>query len=126
MEKNCSKSFSDASSSSDIEEEITQQISMLKPFDMEPRNATPKKHFVLEEENDCEEEINLTLQDRIGNIDWCKCRCECKSMVKFAESFCLLLRLKSWSTGAASCHSAFVGNGLLLLRMLVSLSILIL
>ena len=38
---------------------------------MEPRKAIRKKHFVLEEENNCEEEINLTPQDRIGNTDWC-------------------------------------------------------
>ena len=68
--KNCSKSFSDASSNSlDIEEEVTKQINTLKPFDMEPRKAIPKKHFVSEKENNCEEEINLTPQDRIGNID---------------------------------------------------------
>ena len=36
---------------------------------MEPRNAIPKKNFVSEEENNCEEEINLTLEDRIGYID---------------------------------------------------------
>ena len=42
MEKNCSKSFTDSSSnSSDIEEEVTKQINMLKSFDMEPRNAIP-------------------------------------------------------------------------------------
>ena len=46
MEKNCSKSFSDASSdSSDIEEEVTKQVITLKPFDMEPRKAIPKKKF---------------------------------------------------------------------------------
>ena len=32
MEKNCSKSFFDASNSSDIEEEIIKQINMLKPY----------------------------------------------------------------------------------------------
>ena len=32
--------------------------------------------------------INLTPQDRIGNIDWWKCGCECKLMTTFAESFC--------------------------------------
>ena len=30
-----------------------------------------KKHFVSEEENNCEEEINSKPQDRISNIDWC-------------------------------------------------------
>ena len=40
---------------------------------MDPRNAIPKKRFVSEEKNNCEEETNLTPQDRIGNIDWCKC-----------------------------------------------------
>ena len=35
---------------------------------MEPRKAIPKKHFVLEEKNNCEEEINSTPHDRIGNI----------------------------------------------------------
>ena len=38
---------------------------------MEPCKVIPKKPFVLEEE------INLTPQDRIGNIDGCKCVCEC-------------------------------------------------
>ena len=57
-----------------------------------------------------EEETNLTPQDRIANIDWCKCGCECKPMATFAESFCLLLRLKSWSTRGASRHSAFIDN----------------
>ena len=38
---NCSKSFSDASNSSYIEE-IIKQINTLKPFDMEPRNAIRK------------------------------------------------------------------------------------
>ena len=32
----CSKSFCDASNSSDIEEEIIKQINTLKPFDIEP------------------------------------------------------------------------------------------
>ena len=36
---------------------------------MEPRKAIPKKYFVSEKENTCEEEINLTRQDRISNID---------------------------------------------------------
>ena len=61
---------------------------------MEHRKAIPRKHFVSEEENNCEEEINLTPHDRIGNIDLYKCGCEGKSMATFAESFCLLLRLK--------------------------------
>ena len=110
MEKNCSKSFSDASNSSDIEQEIIKQINTLKPFDMEPRKAIPKKSFVTEEENNCEEEIDLTTQDRIGNIDWCRCGFKCKLMATFAESVYLLLRLKSRSVRGASRHSAFVGN----------------
>ena len=40
---------------------------------MEPRKVIPEKHFVSEEENNCEEEVNLTPEDRIGNSDWCKC-----------------------------------------------------
>ena len=44
---------------------------------MECRKAIPKKRFVSEEENNGEEEINLTSQDRIDNINWCRCRCEC-------------------------------------------------
>ena len=67
------------------------QINMLKPFYMEPRQAVPKKHFVSKEENKCEEEINLIRQDRIGNMDWCKCGCECKPMETFAESIGFLL-----------------------------------
>ena len=46
---------------------------MPRPFDMGPRKAIPKKPFVSEGKNNCEEEINLTPQDRIGNISWCKC-----------------------------------------------------
>ena len=42
---------------------------MLKPFDMEPRKAVPKKHSASEKENNYEEEIDLTAQDRIGKID---------------------------------------------------------
>ena len=70
VEKNCSKSFSDASSnSSDIKEEVTKQVITLKQFDMEPPKAILKKKILLEKENSCEEEINLTAQDRTGNID---------------------------------------------------------
>ena len=58
------KSFSDATrNSSDIEEEVIKQTNTFKPFDMEPRKAIPKKDFVLEKENNCEEEINLTRQN---------------------------------------------------------------
>ena len=63
LEKNCSKSFLNASNSSDIKEEIIKQLKKSKPFNMEPRKAIPKKYFVLEEENACEDEINLTQQD---------------------------------------------------------------
>ena len=91
MEKKCSKSFFDASHSSDIEDKIIKKINTLKPFDMEARKTVPKKQFVLEEGNNCEEEISLAPQDRIGNINWRKCVCECKSVVTFAESFCLFL-----------------------------------
>ena len=56
MEKNCVKSFSDASNSIDIEEDIIKQVNMLKTFDMEPGKAVPKKPFVSEVENNCEEE----------------------------------------------------------------------
>ena len=55
---------------------------------MEPYKDIPKKYFALGEENKREQEINLTPLDRIGNIDWRKCGCECKSMATFAESFC--------------------------------------
>ena len=49
MEKNSSAFFFDDSYSSDIEEEIIKQMNTLKTFNMEPRKAIPKKHFVLEE-----------------------------------------------------------------------------
>ena len=48
---------------------------------MESSKAIPKKPF------NCEEEINLTPQDRIGNISWCKCGYECKPMATVAEHF---------------------------------------
>ena len=68
-----------------IKEEIIKQINTLKPFDMEPRKALPKKKkFASEEENNCEEEINLTPQYRIDNINWCKCGYERKQMATFA------------------------------------------
>ena len=110
IEKSCSKSFSDASNSSDVEEEIIKQINTLKPFNMQPRKAIPKKTFVFEKENNCKGEINSTPQDRIGNIDWCKCGCKCKLIAAFAERFYLLLPLKSRSARAASSYSAFMGN----------------
>ena len=56
MEKNCPKSFSDASDSLDVKEDIIKQVNMLKTFDMEPGKAVPKKPFVSEVENNCEEE----------------------------------------------------------------------
>ena len=62
------KFFSNASDSSNVEEEIVKQINTLKPFNVEPHKAITKKSFASEEENNCEEEINLTPQ-RIGNID---------------------------------------------------------
>ena len=108
--KKCSESSSDASSNcSGIEEEVIKQMNMLKPFDMEPRQAIPNKHFVSEKEN-CQDEINLTPQDRIGNIDLCKSGCERKPMATFAKSLCLLVRLNPQSMRGASHHSAFVGN----------------
>ena len=88
---------------------IIDQITTLKQIDMEPRQAIPKKHFISEEENNCEEEINLSPQDRNGNIDWHKCGCE-KPVATFAEIFSLLLRVKSRSARGASYHSAFMGN----------------
>ena len=36
---------------------------------MEPCKSIPKKNFVSEEENNNKEEINLSPQDRISNID---------------------------------------------------------
>ena len=72
---------------------------------MEPCKAIHKKTFVSEEANNCEEKFNLA-QDRIGNIDWCICRCECKLMATFAESFCLLLGINHRSVRGASCPSA--------------------
>ena len=59
---NFSKSFSDASNSSDIEEKVMRQVNMLKQFDMEPK-VIPKEPFVLEEENSSEEELTLTPQN---------------------------------------------------------------
>ena len=77
---------------------------------MEPHEVIPKKRFVSEEKCNCKEEINAAPQDRIGNIDCCKCRCECKLMVTFTESFCLLLWLKFQRARRASCHSALMDN----------------
>ena len=38
--------------------------------------------------NNGEEEINLTPQDRIGNIDQCECGRECTPIATFAETLC--------------------------------------
>ena len=86
--------------------QIIIQINTLKLFDTEPCKAIPKKNFVSEEANNCEEKINLAPQDRIGNIDWCICRCECKLMATFAESFCLLLGINHRRVRGASRPSA--------------------
>ena len=45
------------------------------------------------EGNNCEEEINLTPQDRIGNIELCKSGCGCK--VKWNEEVGSVQDLKS-------------------------------
>ena len=82
------KIFFQCLDSSGIKEEIIKKINPLKPFDMESRIAIPKKAFVSEEENYCDEEISFTQQDRIGNINWCKCGCDRKPMETFAESCC--------------------------------------
>ena len=76
---------------------------------MEPCKAITKKHFVSEEESN-RDEVTLTPQDRISNIDWCECGYECKPIIAFVESFNLLLRLKSWSARRASHHSTFMGS----------------
>ena len=64
-----------------------------------------KKHFVLEKINNCEEEINSKPQERIANIDLCRCGCKCKPMATFGKSFFLLLWPKSRSAMGASRHS---------------------
>ena len=64
----------------------------------------------MEKRNNCEEEINLKPPDRTGNIDWCKCGCDCKLKATFAESFHLLFRLKSRTVRGASCHSTLMVN----------------
>ena len=48
------KFFSNASNSSNVEEEIIKQINTLKPFNVEPQKAITKKPFASEEENNCE------------------------------------------------------------------------
>ena len=77
---------------------------------MEPCKAIPKKTFVSEEANNCEEKFNLAWQDRTGNIDWCICRCDCKLMATLAESFCLLLGINHRSVRGASRPSAFMAT----------------
>ena len=37
---------------------------------MESLNASREKYFVSEAKNNCEQEINLTSEDKISNIDW--------------------------------------------------------
>ena len=49
--------------------------------------------------NNGEEEINLTPQDRIGNIDQCECGRECTPIATFAETLCPLVQLKPHSMG---------------------------
>ena len=51
---------------------VIKQINTMKPFNMQPRAAVPYKTFVMEEENNFEEEISLASQDLIGNISCCK------------------------------------------------------
>ena len=65
---------------------------------MEPCKAITKKHFVSEEESN-REEVTLTPQDRISNINWCECGYECKPIITFVESFNLLLRLNPGARG---------------------------
>ena len=120
-EKKGWKSLFDASNYSDIKEvQISQifryqifryqrlntQINTLKPFNIEPCNVIPKKYVGLEEEGNRKEEIKLSPQNSIANIDWCKCGYECKSVSKFAESFWTLRRLNFRGAREVSCHAA--------------------
>ena len=59
--RKCSESFSDASQSSDIKEQIIKLINMLKPFNMEPCKAIFKAFIKLFEaaQRNCENK-NLT------------------------------------------------------------------
>ena len=84
---------------------------------MKPLKTILKKPFVWEERDNCDEETNLKPQYKIGNIDWCKCVCECKLIAAFAKNFCLLLRLKSQSARGASCHLAFATAPILATRV---------
>ena len=99
IKKNCSKSFSDLSNSSDVKEQIIKQINTLKPFKMELHKAIPKKPFVSEEENNCKKDIDLKhhkieLVISIGtNVN------ECKLMTTFALGSFLLFQLKSRRLG---------------------------
>ena len=79
---------------------------------------------ILYRKNNCEKEINLAPQERIGNIDWCKCGWKSKPMATFGESLCLLVWLKTRSVSEASHHSAFMGN-FPILATLVSLTYLV-
>ena len=88
MEKDYSNFFLMTATLQILKKRLLNKKNTLKPFDMELRKAIPKKLFVSEEENNCQEELNLTPQDKIGNIDWCKCEYECKLMAIFGESFC--------------------------------------
>ena len=86
---------------------------MLKDFHLSSCLLTEEiRQFqsISEQENNCEEGINLTPQDRIGTMDCCKCGCECKLMATFAGSSCLLLRLKFQSARGTFRHSALMGN----------------
>ena len=40
--------------------------------------------YMITRRNNCEEKTNLTSENRLDNIDWCKCGCECKPTGKFA------------------------------------------
>ena len=64
----------------------------------------------------CKEEFNLTPQDKIANMDWCKSGCECKPMGAFAKVsvYCFASNLGArWehlTAMGASHHSAFMDN----------------
>ena len=44
-----------------------------------------RKNILCQKKINCKEEFNLTPQDKIANMDWCKSGCECKPMGTFAK-----------------------------------------
>ena len=82
-------SFSEHSFDPENEGEIssTSKLVKLKAYDFEPISSTSKVQNKEERSLQIEDQLNVTLNSRVGNLEWCKCK-ECQLMSNETEYVC--------------------------------------